>query len=243
MGSRVPPTETFGRQNEETKRRERDVRDALRIDGSQFVRLFEKMQALIANLNTTVLDAVSLALAGVINPGGVSTAGDIGAVNVSASANVTATGQVISTGPLKSPGSHAYVVSTGYVGAWINDDGTIGRSPSTQKLKKNLSPMDEVAPSGISAADALMTLVPYWGHYVWDDDGAPLKSFLLAEAVHEAGFGPDVAPLGEDGEPFTVNYSQLVPALIAALQAEAQRGRDRDHLIAALTARLDAAGL
>lgn len=234
MGSRVPPTEVFGRQNEMAERRERDVRDALRFDGSQFVRLYEKMQSLLAGLTATVTSAVATAMAGTITPGAIDTAGDIDA------ANVTASGQVNSIGPLKSIGSHGYYVSTNYFAAWMNDDGTIGRSPSTVTLKKDLTPMSVESPAGVNAADAVLGLVPYWGRYVWDDDDARLKSFLLAEAVHDAGFGPDVAPLDENGEPFTVNYSQLVPALLAAIQAEVLRGEERDRKIAALQASLPA---
>lgn len=36
MRGRVPPTERFGRQNQEAEKRNRDIRDALRIDGAQY---------------------------------------------------------------------------------------------------------------------------------------------------------------------------------------------------------------
>src|SRR5688500_2546026 len=89
MVGRVPETESFGQQNAEREKQRREVRDALRFDGSQFVRLYEKMQALVADLNTTVSALVASALAGIINPAGVVTGG-----SVSASGSVSAGGEV-----------------------------------------------------------------------------------------------------------------------------------------------------
>lgn len=156
------------------------------------------------------LNANSLAIIAAATIGGGLTAASIGATG-----NMDASGRVFSAGALVSPGSHDYNVSVGYVAAWINGDGTIGTSPSTEALKKDLAPMN--GPTGI------LDLQPYWGHYDWDDSTERPKSFLIAEKVYDAGFGPDIAPLDADGKPFTVNYSQLVPALIAELQAAVAR--------------------
>ena len=235
MSKRIPQTERFGKQNAEREDQRRGLRDALRIDGSQFIRLYEKMQVLYADVRTLFdnLDERVTELVYAIIPaltytraeidGKVASPGAIAPTTVTASGGISSAGQVYSAAPLRSPGSRSYVVSSGYAGAWINDDGTIGISPSTRTLKKNLTPMSEPSPADVDAVEALLSLTPHWGHYVWDDDGAPLKSFLIAEEVFEAGFGPDVAPIGPDGEPFTLNYSQLIPALIAALQAQARR--------------------
>ena len=244
MTRRVPQTERFGKQNAEREQQRRDTRDALRIDGSQFVRLYEKMQALVANLQTTVTDLVNTIVpsltytraetdAKVASPGDISPSNVTASGSVSAAGGVSAAGQVYSEAPLRSPGSRSYVVSTSYAGAWVNSDGTIGISPSTRALKKNLLPMSERSPADVDAVEALLGLTPYWGHYEWDDDGSPLKSFLIAEEVYEAGFGPDVAPT-VDGEPFTLNYSQLVPALIAALQAQKRRADEFESRLSAI---------
>lgn len=229
MSKRIPQTERFGKQNAEREDQRRGLRDALRIDGSQFIRLYEKMQVLYADVRTLFdnLDVRVTELVYAIIPALTYTRaeidGKVASPGAIAPTSVTASGQVHSAAPLRSPGSRSYVVSSGYAGAWINDDGTIGISPSTRTLKKNLTPMSGPSPADVDAVEALLSLTPHWGHYLWDDDGAPLKSFLIAEEVHEAGFGPDVVPVGSDGEPFTLNYSQLVPALIAALQAQARR--------------------
>lgn len=245
---RVPETERFGRQNAEREQERRDIRDALRIDGSQFVKLYEKMQALIAGLNQTVSDLVNQLVPQLTYTKSeidtkVASPGAISPTTVTATGDISTSARVVSQAALRSPGSRSYVVSTNYAGGWINEDGTIGISPSTRTLKKNLIPMSEAAPSQVDAVEALLSLVPYWGHYVWDDDGAPLKSFLIAEDVHEAGFGPDVAPVGDDGQPFTLNYSQLVPALIAAFRSERAARIDLESQVGALTTRLDNAGI
>lgn len=140
--------------------------------------------------------------------------------NVTAT-NITASGQSYSAAAFKSPGSYGYHVTTGYQAMWINNDGTIGISASTRASKKDTIPLTDLAP--------LMKLRPVLGRYIWDEEGTPLKQFLIAEDVAEAGFGPDVVPEDEQGKPLSVNYSQLVPALIAKVQE--------------LSARLSAAGL
>lgn len=211
-----------------------------RPTGTSISSLVAQVQAKLAELDATVAALVADYVTDfsydqgtidskIANPGNISPV------------NVTASGQVFSNAPLRSPGSHDYLVSTGYVAGWINSDGTVGTSPSTRALKKNLIRMDEAdTPMGVDAVDALMGLTAYWGHYVWDDDGSPLKVFFIAEDVHEAGFGPDVAPLTDAGEPFTVNYSQMVVPLLAALQREHARGDAQQVEIDELRARLDA---
>jgi hypothetical protein len=196
------------------------------------------VQAALANINATVAAAIaansytkSQIDSKVASPGNI------------APGNVVASGQVQSNGgPLKSLPSHNYTVSSGYVATWTDGDGTIGTSPSTGTVKTSLTEM--------TADDArnLLSLTPYWGRYVWDDDESPLKVFFLAEDVRAAGFGPDVAPtvVGEPltlvnpdgspvldadgnqavvpvGEAWTVNYSQMVVPLIAAWHDGAQQ--------------------
>jgi hypothetical protein len=159
--------------------------------------------ALSAGTTIAAGGAITGASVAVTGPATVGT--DLGVVNVNAS------GQVVSASAFKSPGSFAYHVVTGYQAMWINNDGTIGVSASTRDSKKDLIPLSDI--------DPLLSLKPMLGRYVWDAEDEPLKQFLIAEEVYEAGFGPDVAPLDENGAPLSINYSQLVPALIATVQA------------------------
>jgi len=215
------------------KEARRQARDLARPQGTNLTGLVSQVQALLqqvqdalVNIQTTVeTDTDNYLSAGTVAMGSINASGNVSAVNV------TATGQVSSAQAFKSPGSHDYIVSTNYVAGWINGDGTIGTSPSTKDVKKDLQAM---APQDVF--DRLNTLTAYWGRYDWDDETEPLKVFLLAEDVKAAGFGPDVAPVvpgdqpvnvGTDeypawvqpGDAYTVNYSQLIVPMIAAGQA------------------------
>lgn len=168
--------------------------------------------------------------ADVVSTGAASVAGALTAGSVS-SGNVTSSGQVQSNGsPFLSLPSHNYIVNKGnWVAGWIDSDGQIGTAPSSSTVKVDLTVMN---------GTEIDKLTAYWGRYVWDAPDAPLKVFVLAEDVQAAGFGPDVAPVVE-GEPqnisadpaqpvmvqpgnaWTVNYSQLVVPLLAAVKAQA----------------------
>lgn len=225
----------------------RQLREVQRPSAVQLQELLQQVQATLANIQSQVDQVAAdwmtangytrtqvdskIASPGDISPG-----------------NVTASGQVVSAAALKSPGSHDYIVATNYVAGWINGDGTLGTSPSTKDVKKDLQAM---TPQDVF--NRLNTLTAYWGRYEWDDETTPLKVFLLAEDVKAAGFGPDVAPVvpgdqpvnvGTDeypawvqpGDAYTVNYSQLIVPMISAGQAMQAE-------ISALQARLDKAGL
>lgn len=144
----------------------------------------------------------------------VASPGTIAPSDVNASGNVVAGGQVTSTQPLKSIGSFNYQVTTGYKAAWINNDGQVGFSPSTREVKKDLEPF----PADLTSA--FLNLTPYLGRYTWDDETEPLKVFLIAEDAQAAGFGPDVVPLDEDGNPVAINYSQMVVPLLAIVKQQ-----------------------
>jgi hypothetical protein len=200
--------------------------------GTSMTNLVAQVQAALVNLSNQVADLVQqyvtqytytraqvdakVASPGAISPTTVQASGNIGAQgsltsngSISTGANISAQGLVIGVG------SHNFNVSTNYVACWINGDGTFGTSASTLRVKRDLEPM------GPNVAEAILSLVPRWGHYIWDpeDDDSP-KAFLIAEEVDELGiFGEDVLVRDEDDLPLSINYSQLVPALIATLQA------------------------
>lgn len=164
---------------------------------------------------TTVSAGTDITAGGTVQGAAVTSTGPVSAVDVNAS------GRVTSAAAFRSPGSYAYHVVTGYQAMWINNDGTIGVSASNRDSKKDLVPLTDV--------DPILTLQPYLGRYIWDDETAPLKQFLIAEDVHAAGFGPDVAPLDDSGAPLSINYSQLVPALIATVKELSARLDALEH--------------
>lgn len=138
-------------------------------------------------------------------------------------------GRVTSAGsPFTSLPSYNYQVTTGYKAVWINSDGQIGYSASTRAVKKDLEPFPA------ELADNLLNVTPYLGRYTWDDESTPLRVFLIAEDMQDAGFGPDVVPTDADGNPETVNYSQVVVPLLAAVKSlQAQVTVLQDRLTAA----------
>lgn len=176
---------------------------------------------------TTSLNGATLAVSGASVVHAL-TADAINAASLTASGNVSSSGTVTSANAFVSPGSRATTVTSSYVGAWIDGSGVIGMQPSTMKVKKDLSPLTETA--------GILSIQPHWGRYIWDDETTPLKVFFLAEEVSQAGFGPDVVPVDDAGDPASVNYQMLIVPLLAAVKAQQTQ-------IDALQARLTAAHL
>jgi hypothetical protein len=171
-------------------------------------------QTIVDTVIATVQDEYSTTdemNAKIANPGAISPS------SVSASGNIDSAGRVYSAGAFVSPGSRATIVTVGYVNAYLGGDGTLGYQPSTRKVKKDLVAFPD------DLADRLLNLTPYLGRYTWDADTDPLKVFLIAEDVQDAGFGPDVVPLDQDGNAATVNSAQLVPALLALIKRQDAR--------------------
>jgi hypothetical protein len=172
-------------------------------------------------LPTGTLSAANVTATAALSGATVAVTGAATSASSSTTGNATVGGDINLTGDLYTPHGKATPVTSGYVSAWLNGDGRLGATASTRASKRDLVPLTDLT--------SLMSLTPYLGRYIWDADDAPLSVFLIADEVQAAGFGPDVAPLDEDGKAFTVNYSQMVVPLLAAVQA--------------LSARLDAAGL
>ncbi len=181
MRSQVPPSERFGRQNAEREQQRRDLDDALRLAGSQFVRLFEKMQALIANLQTTVTNLVNaltytraqidskIASPGNITPG-----------------NVTASGRGTFPVGVNSTGVYGTLLTYGgpYSSQYVHQDGTMGYVPSTRRLKQDIETwaFDPVVISYLRVVTfRYIDAVDPLGGEAAEELG------LIAEEVHELG--------------------------------------------------------
>jgi hypothetical protein len=190
---------------------------------------------LVADLQQTIYDLLAsqywtqtetashIASPGDIAPGSVSAAGDVSG----------ATGTFPSG--LNSLDVHNREVIVGRLSVWIDETGQLGFQSSRRGAKKDLEPLTDTA--------ALLSLTPYKGRYLADPQDAPLSMFLIAEDVAEAGFGPDVAPVDGDGNPFTVNYSQIVVPLLAVVKDQQARLDQQQAQIAALDEKLTAAGM
>lgn len=194
----------------------RQLRDVQRPPGDRLISLLKQVQQTLANIVSQV-NTVATAWMVANSYTKAQIDSKIASPGAITPTNVTASGTVSSAGAFVSPGSRATIVTVGFVNAYLDGSGVLGYQPSTRSVKKDLEPIPE------SYQDALMAVTPQVGRYVWDDDDSPLKMFLIAEDVQEAGFGPDVVPLDEDGNAATVNSQNLIPALLAIIQRQEAR--------------------
>jgi hypothetical protein len=200
---------------------QRQLNELAQPTGTSMSSLVNQVNVALQNIDQTVQAAISQysytkAQVNAL----VASPGNIAPANVTANGNVQAAGQVISAIALNSPGSRNYLVTTSYVAGWINGDGTLGTSPSGRAVKRDLAAMvpDEVT--------RLLALTPYHGRFIWDDDDAPLKTFLVAEDLVAADLGDDLVATVQDeelGEVPVINYPLLVVPLLAAVQQLAAR--------------------
>lgn len=191
-------------------KQQRALRALQAADGTQLDQATAKLRALRAEVEDR-LNEIPAEVAAAFASLGVYTVAEVD--------NLVANppGDVHVAGAIFSPHGRANPVVNDYVSAWLNVDGRIGASASTRAVKRDLEPFPP------ELAEALLSVVPQLGRYVWDDPDSPLKVFLIAEDVKAAGFGPDVVPRDPEGEPFTINYSQLVVPLLAIVRDQQAR--------------------
>lgn len=203
MRSPVPPSERFGRQNAEREQQRRDVDDALRIDGSQFIRLYEKMQALIANLQTTVTNLVtSLTYTRAQVDARIASPGNISPGHVIASGNVSANAGSFPAG-LSSVDVYNHLVTGGgaYRATWVHETGFLGYAPSSRRFKTN------ERPARFTVEQVLQIQGVIFQYYATPPYAQELQRDVLgaiAEDVEAAGF-PWLVDYDEDGRPFGLN--------------------------------------
>jgi len=218
LASQVPPGEdALVRKIADLQRELRELGPSV---ASSFRTTVEELRAVDAQLNATLVDIQATVATAITDSSYTRATIDERIANP---VDVTATGRVTSALPLTSLGSRNYLVTTSFVGAWINEDGQIGYNPSSRTVKRDLEPF--------TGAESLLGLNVYRGRYNWDADDAPLQSFLIAEEV--INHFPDMVPCDAEGTPQTVNYSQLTVPIIALLQQQNAR-------VVALEARLAA---
>ena len=235
MSSRVPETETFGRQNAERERLRRDTDDNARIDGSQFIRLYEKMQALVAGLNTTVSNLVTSLTY---------TRAEIDAAK--ADKNHTHTQDQVtgvwsknvdngSSGVVRSgdgyfPGAVAYNITGTRRTVWIEDaTGRLGYAPSTESAKTNIRSASIDPAAVLDIEPVVFEYVAEWEerqrraalpspYRDWNPDyQVHTETGFIAEHLHRAGLGFCVI-YGPDGTVQGIELSQFVIAQQAALR-------------------------
>ena len=167
---------------------------------------------------TGALSGTSLAVgSGAISGASVAVTGAASSATNAVSGNSTVSGTSTSTGVVISPGSRAYSVVSGYAGAWINGDGTLGISTSSVDVKQDFAPADS-APK----VDALLrlALVDFRRIGAVAELGVDAPVELGAIVEYVAGTALVGATFVDPtGKPQGINWSEMIPVMIAAIQS------------------------
>lgn len=121
-------------------------------------------------------------------------------------------------------------VTNGYVAAYINNDGRLGKSPSSRRFKK------EIRDHAYTVAQALAIRLRTYRLRAdvygdgWED--APVEVGVIAEELIDAGLS-EFVHFDENGEPETVHYERLALVALGAVQ-------DMAVAVADIAARLEA---
>lgn len=217
------------------------LRELERPTGTQIGSLADQVQTQFSSIDTRVAASVStqsytrtqvdtkIASPGDIHPGNVTATGTISATGTITTEEQVTAGSLHVNGDTRIPQAYDRQVTGQCKTVWMDSTGWLGFSSSKHATKKDLTPL----PTPLT--DALLACTVYVGRFVWDEPDSPVKVFLLAEDVAAAGYGPDVVPTGEDGEPDSINYSQLVVPLLAIAQQQEARLKTLEHTVKTLT--------
>jgi hypothetical protein len=134
--------------------------------------------------------------------------------------------------------------SSGGSGVFIDPDGKLGTTTSSQRFKKEIKPMDQ-------ASDLLFLLKPVSFRYKKEIDPHSTPQLgLVAEDVEKVN--PDLVVHDQGGKPYSVRYDQVnamllneflkehrkVEKLEAALEAVSEHLREQDSKIQKVSAQL-----
>ena len=112
----------------------------------------------------------------------------------------------------------------------VNDNGQLGTTPSSQRFKDEIKPMDK-------ASEAIFALEPVTFRYKkeLDPDGIP-QFGLVAEEL--AKINPDLVVRDAGGKPYTVRYDAVNAMLLNEFLKEHRKVEELESVLAQLTARL-----
>jgi trimeric autotransporter adhesin len=112
----------------------------------------------------------------------------------------------------------------------VNDDGQLGTTPSSQRFKDEIKPMDK-------ASEAIFALEPVTFHYKKDLDPDGIRQFgLVAEEL--ARVNSDLVARDAAGKPYTVRYDAVNAMLLNEFLKEHRKVEELESVLAQLTARL-----
>jgi trimeric autotransporter adhesin len=119
------------------------------------------------------------------------------------------------------------IAGTGVV---VTASGQLGVSPSSERFKENIKPMD-------NASEALYSLKPVAFRYKKEIDPAGISQFgLVAEEVEKVN--PDLVVRDNDEKPYSVRYDQINAMLLNEFLKAHRKMEDQQKQIDTLTAQL-----
>jgi len=112
----------------------------------------------------------------------------------------------------------------------VNDDGQLGTTPSSQRFKDEIKPMDK-------ASEAIFALEPVTFRYKKELDPDGIRQFgLVAEEL--ARVNPDLVVRDAGGKPYTVRYDAVNAMLLNEFLKEHRKVENLESALEQLTARL-----
>ena len=162
-------------------------------------------------------------------PNNTSGGGNI-AVGADAGVSVTTANNVICIGlPGQNVSNSCYIgqifgtTSSGGIGVFINSDGKLGTTTSSQRFKEAIKPMEQ-------ASEALFALKPVTFHYKKQIDPAAISQFgLVAEDVERVN--PDLIVRDKEGKPYSVRYDQVNAMLLNEFLKEHRKVKEQGATI------------
>lgn len=112
----------------------------------------------------------------------------------------------------------------------VNSDGQLGTTPSSQRFKDEIKPMDK-------ASEAIFALEPVTFRYKKDLDPNGIPQFgLVAEEL--ARVNPDLVVRDAEGKPYTVRYDAVNAMLLNEFLKEHRKVEELESVLTQLTAHL-----
>ncbi|HEY2569218.1 MAG TPA: tail fiber domain-containing protein [Candidatus Udaeobacter sp.] len=154
-------------------------------------------------------------------------------IGQTAGSNVTTASDTICIGAAgNNAGGNCFIdhifngTSSGGVAVFVNANGKLGTSTSSQRFKENIKPMG-------SASEAILALKPVTFHYKKELDSERIPQFgLVAEDVEKVS--PDLIVRDKDGKPYSVRYEQVNAMLLNEFLKEHRKVEEQRAVIAEL---------
>jgi trimeric autotransporter adhesin len=192
--------------------------------------------ALGSNINGSAnsaigVDALSNATTGSLNVA----IGDSAGQNVSSASNVICIGANVAGGNVSNScfiGSIFGQTSSAGSAVFINSDGKLGTTTSSQRFKEQIRAMD-------STSEAIFALKPVTFRYKKEIDPAGISQFgLVAEDVEKVN--PDLVVRDKEGKPYSVRYEQVNAMLLNEFLKEHRKNKEQEATITQLRKELQA---